>query len=311
MIFFLNVPIGAIAAVLSAIFLRSPIPPVRGAPPLDKLGSFILMLLIACLILALTGGFGGSYFFYIPFVLLIPIFILIERRQREPLIEFTLLRNKRFTVGNIVGFFSYMGNMLFLFQLPFFLQILWGLPVGQAGFMIIASSLALACAGPLAGTIADRIGALRLMPIALCVIMLGLISAFLLPKTPSVLHFILTLICIGLGTGFINTPNNSEIMNSAGRRFANYAGGFVATNRNLAFCIGTGASAGLFVFLQRRFEVGFSFSDAYAMAFHGIVIVSFVLMAISFILCLFLIRLEKNHGLDADGPIEKPKDITE
>ena len=292
MIFLINVPIALVISVASTFFVRSPVSPDHDAPPLDKVGALMLMGIVAALIIGLSGGFVGSYWFILILVFLIPVFVLYERKQPQPLIDISILRIRRFSLGNLIAFFSYSANMIVAFQLPFLLQGLWNMPVASAGLLIAVSSLCMAVSGPIAGFISDRIGALRLMPVALMLLCAALTLAFFIPSEPLVPLFVVYLILIGTGMGMLNTPNNSDIMTSAPRQFAGYASGFVSTNRNLAFCVGTAASAGIFSMSQGLFETTLPATDAYLYAFRCIIGIALVLMLISLSICLYLRRKE-------------------
>jgi hypothetical protein len=109
---------------------------------------------------------------------------------------------------------------------------------------------------------------------------------------------------MGCGMGMLNTPNNSEIMTAAGRAYAGYAGGFVAMNRNIAFCIGTAASAGVFTILRRYFELTRPYADAYQLALRCIIGAAALAALASLVLCL---RLRRESAKDPGFPTV-PKD---
>jgi EmrB/QacA subfamily drug resistance transporter len=244
-VFLLSVPFGLVSFILSAVFLRSPLPRNREGS-LDVRGSILFTALIACLIVFLSGGFAGQEWFGLGFVALLALFIYTERREKNPLLEPELLRNKRFILGNIIAFFSYCAHMMVMFQLPFFLDTVWAVPVGMVGLLIMVNALALGVCGPLSGFASDRIGAFRVMVPALVGMVAYILAALFLGADQQVWLFVGMLVLAGAGMGFLNTPNNSDIMTAAGRAHASYASGFVGTNRNLAFCLGTALSASIF-----------------------------------------------------------------
>ncbi|MCL2756868.1 MAG: MFS transporter [Coriobacteriia bacterium] len=295
MIFFVIVPFACLCALLAAIFLRSPVAPVHNAPPLDKLGAVILAAIICALILGMSGGFTGSRWFFLALLVLIPALIIVERRQPQPLIEMSLFKNRRFSMGNMIAFLSYSGNILVSFQIPFFLERVWELPVASAGLLLATSALFMALCAPLAGILSDRIGALRLMPIALVLNATAFFLALFMPATPIIPLFVLYLAIAGCGMGLMNTPNNSEIMTAAGRTFSSYASGFVGTNRNLAFCLGTSASAGLYGMLYGVFGNTAAADDASMMAFKCILGLALAFMLASLVLCLYLRRQQRTR----------------
>jgi EmrB/QacA subfamily drug resistance transporter len=290
-IFFINVPFGLLAFLLGLRWLRSPLPrPAGTALPLDYMGALLLGVIISSLILSLSGGFAGSYWFLALFAAALPLFIRLEKRHAAPLWDFDLIGNRRFAIGNLVAFLSYFAHVAVFFLLPFFLEEIWQAPVAQVGLMLMIAPLCMAVTAPLAGMLSDKIGALRLMPVALAVLCAAELILVSLSATPSLVHLGLGLFCLGLGLGMLNTPNNSEIMTAAGPKYAGYAGGFVATIRNLAFCFGTAASAGIFSFLLKIFVGQHDYTAAYLLALRCIMAAAAMVMLAALIICLRLKR---------------------
>jgi MFS family permease len=280
-LFLVSVPLGMLSLICGLIWLRSPSKPRIDVRSLDLPGSALLILMITAFILAIGGGFEGSQWFFLPLCALVPIFLLVERRMDTPIIEMALLRNDRFIFGNLITFFSYAGYMAVNFQLPFFLETVWLLPVGTAGLLMTIAAIGTSIAGPLAGIVSDRIGAMRLMPVALAVVILSYLVAMLFESQVSWVLAASCMALVGVGMAMLNSPNNAEIMTAAGKKFAGYAGSFVGTNRNLAFCIGTALSAGLFPMLHERFGLSLAADDAYLGAFRCIVAIAVALTSVS------------------------------
>ncbi|MCL2889097.1 MAG: MFS transporter [Eggerthellaceae bacterium] len=288
MIFFMTLPFSCLAASMAILLLRSPVPPQLDSPPLDLKGAAVLAGLISSAILGLSGGFSGSRWFFIATAVLLPIFILVERKQAQPLFDREVMRIRRFSLGNLVTFLSYTASIIMTFQFPFFLERLWQMPVGAAGLLLTVSAVFMAIAGPISGLLSDRIGGLRVMPVSLGLLIFVLCLLFFLPVEPLLPFMAFCLALNGSGMGLLNTPNNSEIMTAAGKRYASYAGAFVATNRNLAFCLGTAVSAGLFPLFHAAFMQSASYEGAYISALRCLICISMVLMIASFFLCLYL-----------------------
>lgn len=244
-VFMLSVPFGVIAFVMASFLLRSPLPRNPGVS-LDLGGSLLFVGAVTSLVIFLSGGFAGQEWFGIAFVLLVLAFLVCERRGKTPLLEPTLMRNKRFMLGNLIAFLSYSAHMMLQFQLPFFLKDIWSIPVGTVGLLMMVSAIFLAVCGPASGFFSDRFGALKVMPFALVLVIACMICALFLGEEEAIWLMTLILILVGTGMGFLNTPNNSEIMTAAGNRHASFASGFVGTNRNLGFCVGTALSASVF-----------------------------------------------------------------
>jgi MFS family permease len=238
--------------------------------------------------LFLSGGFAGSKWFILLFFVAVPVFLIYEKRVAKPLIDFELLKKLRFSMGSLIVFFSYAANMMSRFQLPFFLEDVWNIPVGTAGIMLIVPAITMAIAAPLSGIISDRIGSMRVMPIALLIAIGAVIPTFFLGSEVSLPLFACFLALNGLGMGLLNTPNNSEVMTTAGREKSSYASGFLATNRYMAFSTGTAASAGIFSWLHNSLTPSFGANAAYLIAFRSIFAVVLILLVTSLIVCLIV-----------------------
>jgi MFS family permease len=187
--------------------------------------------------------------------------------------------------------------MFVAFLFPFFMEEAWNFPIGVTGLFMIIAPVSMAISAPLAGMLSDRIGGLKLMPFALVLFICGLVLITFWTEQPLYPLVIGSLVLMGLGMGILNTPNNSDIMTAAGKRSAGYAGGFVGTNRNLAFCLGTAASAGLFSLLLQHFESSSTHRAAYVSSMHIIVIIAVVIALLSLFVCLWLKRINDRDSL--------------
>jgi EmrB/QacA subfamily drug resistance transporter len=290
-IFFLNVPFGLIALLLAIRFLRSPVPSDKSVfLPLDHLGALLLAVIISSLILCLNGSFPYSGWFILLFAAAIPLFIRQEKRHPEPLWNFTLLKNQRFAFGNLLAFLSYFAQMAVFFLLPFYMEDLLALPTSSVALVIVLSPLCMAVVGPFSGALSDKIGALRLMPIAFLLSILSFVTLITLSDHSPLWQIAVSLILMGSGMGLLNTPNNSEIMTAAGKTYAGYASGFVGTTRNLAFCFGAAVSASVFPLLLRLFSVHHAHSVAYISALRVLIIAAALITSTGLVICLYLLK---------------------
>jgi MFS family permease len=257
-------------------------------------------MLLAALISSLILCLSENILLILVFLIILPVFIRHEKKHPAPLWDMNLFRQARFSLGNLVAFLSYFANMSFSFLIPFFLDDLWGLPVEKAGLLIMVPAGCMAVAAPLAGVLSDKIGALRLMPVSILIFIAGLLSVLTLNEQAVPWRMACSLFLVGLGMGILNTPNNSEIMTAAGRKHASYASGFVATTRNLAFCLGTAASAGGFSLLRARFTLTLDQTSAYLLSFRMIVAFAVLVAVLSLLVCFYLRKTEARK-LSADS----------
>ena len=156
-------------------------------------------------------------------------FVRREGRCGEPMLDMALFRPSRFSAGIASGMLSYLVMFGVLFLVPFYLER--GLRFGsvRAGLELVAMPLALGITAPLAGRLADRLGA-RPLTIA------GWLPwpvhspcwASLRPSTPA---FLMLLAVVGIGLGLFTPPNNAAIMGSVPQGQSGLASGMLNMTR--------------------------------------------------------------------------------
>ncbi|MCL1828792.1 MAG: MFS transporter [Oscillospiraceae bacterium] len=295
-IFFINIPVGVIGFLLGLKFLRLPVPVnTKNLPRPDGKGALLFAVIIISLISAISGSFTGSVWLLLPAAALIFVFFRRERRHPSPLLDFDLLKNKRFAIGSLIAFFSYFTHFGVYFLMPFFMTEILRLSTAAAALALMVSPVCMAVTSPIFGTVSDRTGALRVMPYAFLVILAAqIIFGFLKPGSSPFLAAC-GLALLGSGLGMLNAPNNSEIMTAAGPDYAGYAGGFISTTRYLANCFGTAAAAGAFTGFRNLLERSREATDAFAGAFHRIIIAAALIVCANLIVCLWLRFSEKDR----------------
>jgi EmrB/QacA subfamily drug resistance transporter len=142
-VFYINLPIGAIALVVVAAVLHAKVT-TRVDHQIDYVGASVLSGAVVALILLLTWG-GTTYAWTsatiiglgVATLVLFALFISIERRASEPIVPLHLFSNKVFRVSfatsAIIGF-SMFGALTFL---PLFLQVVHGASATSSGLQLV------------------------------------------------------------------------------------------------------------------------------------------------------------------------------
>ena len=214
LIFFVNVPIGILAVILSALLLREFRP--EGRERFDFGGFVFVAAGLASVLYALssasTDGWGSTKVlgFLIGGLIALVIFVIIElsiiRREGQPLLDLTVFRFTSFTSANLANIcitFALFGG---LFVIPIYLQNLRGLSAFATGLILIPQALGSMVSSVVGGRLVDRIG-------VRAVVIPGLLIAafafwqlsFLTLYTPYG-WFQVMLVLRGLGIGLVAQP---------------------------------------------------------------------------------------------------------
>ncbi len=165
-IFFINIPIGIVAMILAALFLREARAEERSR--FDLPGFITAAYGLAALLYAFsestTNGWGSAKVlgFLLSGALSLIAFIAIEitkaNRGVQPLLDLRLFANRSFAAGNIGLVFVIFGLFGSFFLLPIYLQVLRGQSAFQAGLILLPQALAAMVSVIVGGRLVDRIG---------------------------------------------------------------------------------------------------------------------------------------------------------
>ncbi len=178
----------------------------------DFVGAATMALAMIALMLSLTQGARLGWFTLLSLALwaafagLMAAFFAAERRIKPPFVELSLFGNRRYTATvGIIGaqFFCLFGMQLLM---PFFLMQVQGRPTGEAGVLIATLSITSAIVAPLAGRLADSFGCRRMCLTGMSLVATsGALMMLWRPTTPA-WQIVSTLILLGLGMGFTQSP---------------------------------------------------------------------------------------------------------
>jgi EmrB/QacA subfamily drug resistance transporter len=285
-IFWLNVPVGLAAVVLARILLaESHGPPVR----LDPGG----MLLLAAAIFAVVWGVvqapvdgwtsGGVLAAIGGGAVLGAVFVGWELRAPAPMLSVRLFRSRAFSLVNTLAFTFNVGVFGSIFLLAQFFQVVQGHDPLQAGLRTLPCSLVPLVAGPVAGLLVSRWGAVRLIiagqamvTVALC----WMAAVFSTDVAYSVLvgPFLLS----GIGLGLTYPPISTAAIDAAPRDAEGMAIGTNSTVRELGVAVGVAVLVSIFAsygaYTRTAFVDGLTpaFATAAAVVSAGLLLAAFL-----------------------------------
>ncbi|MBI2864061.1 MAG: MFS transporter [Chloroflexi bacterium] len=255
-VFFLNLPIGIVGAIMGFVVLRDEemSAPLSGRRlQFDYAGALIAGFGLLALMMALAGGgqidsSGGlSAVLYGVALLAALAFVFIERRQREPLIDLSLFRRQLFALGSASGLLMFLAVSANMFLMPFYLQLVLGFPPSQAGLMMVPTSIALGVIAPFSGWLSDRMGARLLSTAGILMVCVALLGLSQLEANSGYGDVLVRLILLGLGQGLFQSPNNSSVIGAVPRERYGVASSFLSMMRNLGMVMGAALASSLLI----------------------------------------------------------------
>lgn len=163
-IFYINIPIGVIATLLTLQFVRSPKYFAKSArADIDWLGIGLLALAVGSLQYVLERGQEEDWFnnvyivlFTVAAVLGLFFFIWRELSFRNPIVELRVLKNGNLRVGTILSFIMGFGLYGSTFIIPLYTQATLGWTAQQSGALMIPAALTTAFMMPIIGQLLQK-----------------------------------------------------------------------------------------------------------------------------------------------------------
>ncbi|TFV48491.1 MFS transporter [Blastococcus sp. TF02A-35] len=210
-IFFVNIPLCLVAAAMIGLRFHERVD--RRRPRIDYAGATVLTTGLTLLILGLLEGGQAWAWASAPSiavlasgVVLLAVFVLVERRAADPVVPLHLLRRRLLVATNLVA--ACVGAILLglTSYVPTFVQEVLGTGPLVAGFALAALTLGWPISASLSGRVYLRIGIRSTALLGGVVVVLGAGLLLLLDGSSSVLQVGATSFVIGLGMGFTAAP---------------------------------------------------------------------------------------------------------
>jgi DHA2 family multidrug resistance protein len=212
-VFYINIPIGVIALILTQLYIFDPPYLRKKAQGIDYWGIGLLVLGIGCLQIMLDKGQEEDWFsshFIIVLAVLTVVglggLIVRELKAEHPIIDLTVFKYRSFAVGTflmtVVGFVLYGSTVL----LPLFMQILLGYTATHAGVTNLPRGMASFLFMPLIGFLTSKVDVRKLLGAG---ILASAVAMFLLSRLSldvGFADFVFPLALQGAALGLIFVP---------------------------------------------------------------------------------------------------------
>lgn len=245
-IFWVNIPIGIVAAVWTRLGLRE-LAVMQGGKKIDYLGNVTLAGGLTAVLASITLYSLGNlpYSWFVAMLLgglaSMALFVLAESHVKDPMFDLSLFRIRLFAGANLGAIFNHTARGAVTLVLSLYLQgPTMGLSPGVAGVYLIPLTVTTALLGPLSGLLADRYGAREIATSGLLLSSLGFFLLSRLPPTFGFVPLLIPLTIIGTGLGLYVTPNRTSVMNAVPPQVRGVAAGINTTIFNVGMTLSQG-----------------------------------------------------------------------
>ena len=208
-IFYINLPIGAVALTVIAIQVPGHLSRIHHV--IDYLGTVVLMLSVTCLVLFTSLG-GTTYpwgsplmiAFAVASAVLLGVFTVVERRATEPILPLHLFANRGFSSTSVVGFIVGLALFGAVTYLPVFFQIVHGESPTTSGLQLLPLLAGLIICSTGSGVVISLTGRYRVFPIAgTALITVGILLLSQVGVGTSLIVAALFMFVLGVGLGCV------------------------------------------------------------------------------------------------------------
>ena len=251
-IFYINLPIGAVAfVVIGAVFRVRPAPKQH---TVDYLGAALLAGGLSAIVLftslgGTTWAWGSSQIIALIVIGVVAIaaFVYVESRVPEPILPLSLFRNRTFAVTSAVGFIVGLALFGAVTYLPLYLQIAKGVSPTRSGLQLTPLMLGLLVTSVVSGQLISRWGKYRIFPIVgTAVITVGMILLSRLGVSTSLWMAALAMVVLGLGLGMVMQVLVLAVQNAVDYKFLGVATSGSTMFRSIGGSIGVSLFGAIF-----------------------------------------------------------------
>jgi len=262
-IFWVNIPVGVAAIILTALF----VPESRAAVArrVDPVGQTLIVLLLASLTYGIIEGPNAGWSsprilacFAVAAAALIAL-VSYEPRRREPLLDLRFFRSAPFSGATVIAVcaFAALGGFLFLNTL--YLQDERGFSALHAGLYTLPLAAMTVALAPLSGRIVAVRGPRLPLVLAGIATTAGALMLTRLTADTSTGYLLASYVVFGIGAGLVNAPITNTAVSGMPRSQAGVAAGIASTSRQVGSALGVAvAGSAVLSALHGPLRLGFA-----------------------------------------------------
>jgi EmrB/QacA subfamily drug resistance transporter len=249
-IFYINVPVGIVAAALAATKLRESRDPIGRR--IDWVGTVTftasLFLLMLALIRGNASGWGSSLIvsLFVASALLMALFVVSQVVQEEPMLDLSLFRKPTFSGAALVAFTISAGMFAMFLYLVLYIQTLLRISPLQTGLRFLPFTLLAFVASAISGRLSTRVPVRLLIGVGMILTGVGLFLMRGLDPSSGWTALLPGFIVAGAGVGLVNPPLASAAIGVVRPDRSGMASGINNTFRQVGIATGIAGLGALF-----------------------------------------------------------------
>jgi EmrB/QacA subfamily drug resistance transporter len=296
-IFYVRIPIGVAIFIMSLFLLRKD-KPAPSELKFDFAGTLASAAGFLCLIIGinLISRFSVSSPVVITLIiaglLLITLFIYLETKAENPIVDLSLFKNILYLTGMLTVFLYWCALQGTVVTMSFYLTETLGWSVSGMGILFTASSIIMIITSSVCGPLSDRIGSLPLMIAGLFLSVVFFIIVWTFDLQTGIPLIVVVQLIGGIATGMFQPTNNSLIMGAVPPEKRGMASAMNASILHFGLALGM-AWAGMFYsvrvishkdnLIAQGIDSALSVKQAVFPAFHDVVIIAACIQILSLI----------------------------
>jgi EmrB/QacA subfamily drug resistance transporter len=261
-IFWINLPVAAVGILIMALAAPESTDPGAGRR-IDFPGLFALSAGLTAVVLALVQSrtWSDGPVLVLAALGLASLFAFwrIEHRTREPIVEFSLFRNRPYFGASAAAFALVGAYWAVMFFQPQYLQDVRGHSAVLSGLMILPITAPMVVISPLSGRLIVRFGARRLMTAGMACGVAGLLVLTRVGADSPYGLLLVGYLLFGVALGLVYAPMSTAAMAAMPAEKVGIASGVLAMDRVMAGTIALASAGAVFHALQ---DGGSSFAEA-------------------------------------------------
>lgn len=272
-----------LGGVAIAFFMFVPHVKAASRRKLDVFGLvFVLALLLGLLTVpTFINSYGFSSGMWIPsfavFLVALVLLVIVEKRQKEPLLDMEYVKNRSFWVPTTIAIFIFLGYSGVMYLLTFFVQSVQGKPATVVGFLQMAIFLGTSIAAYVSGRILKNYSARVIIGTGIMLFSVGIVMLNFVNLETGFIYLFIAMSFIGVGSGFQTPAIKAIVVSKAATERMNVITFTNTVIENLAQRLGASFALVAFGIFSANGD------NVQAMSSTSLVIIGFIVIALLFL----------------------------